>query len=88
MYILKNYWDILIIIISWIILKNISLYSMDFQKLQSKYVTNNSKNGQYQNGNSFNKFNTLPNNINQDEFDKLLKVIICNKHYIFIYLYI
>lgn len=51
---------------------------MDFQKLQSKYVTNNSKNGQYQNGNSFNKFNTLPNNINQDEFDKLLKVIICN----------
>jgi len=53
---------------------------MDFQKLQSKYVTNSSKNGRHQNGNnSLNKFNTLPNNLNhndvKDELDELLKVI-------------
>lgn len=54
---------------------------MYFQKLQSKYVTNNSKNGQHQNGNnSLNKFNTLPNNLThnniRDELDELLKVIL------------
>jgi len=53
---------------------------MDFQKLQSKYVTNSSKNEQHQNGNnSLNKFNTLPNNLNQNvvknELDELSKVI-------------
>lgn len=51
-----------------------------FQKLQSKYVTDNSKNGQHQNGNgSISKFDTLPNNLNQndveDELDEPLKVI-------------
>jgi len=53
---------------------------MDFQKLQSKYVTNNSKNDQHQNGNnSLSKFNTLPNNLNhnvvKDELSEFLKVI-------------
>jgi len=54
---------------------------MDFQKLQSKYVTNsNSKNDQHQNGNnSLSKFNTLPNNLNhnvvKDDFNQFLKVI-------------
>ncbi|MBO8666580.1 hypothetical protein INO76_16260, partial [Staphylococcus aureus] len=43
------------------------------------YVTNNSKNDQHQNGNnSFNKFNTLPNNLNhnvvEDDLSELLKV--------------
>lgn len=51
---------------------------MGFQKLQSKYVTNNSKNG-HQNGNNLSKFNTLPNNLyhndTKDELDELLKVI-------------
>lgn len=51
---------------------------MGFQKLQSKYVTNNSKNG-HQNGNYLSKFNTLPNNLYhndvKDELDELLKVI-------------
>lgn len=52
---------------------------MDFQKLQSKYVTNNSKNDQHQNGNnSLSKFNTLPNNLNhnvKDDLSEFLKVI-------------
>lgn len=53
---------------------------MDFQKLQSKYVTNNSKNDQHQNGNnSLSKFNTLPNNLNhnivKDDLNQFLKVI-------------
>jgi len=53
---------------------------MDFQKLQSKYVTNNSKNDQHQNGNnSLSKFNTLPNNLNhnvvEDGLSEFLKVI-------------
>jgi len=53
---------------------------MDFQKLQSKYVTNNSKNDQHQNGNnSLSKFNTLPNNLNRnvvkDDLNEFLKVI-------------
>jgi len=53
---------------------------MDFQKLQSKYVTNNSKNDQHQNGNnSLSKFNTLPNNLNhnivKDDLNTFLKVI-------------
>lgn len=52
---------------------------MDFQKLQSKYVTNNSKNCQYQNGNnSLSKFNTLPLHLNHnvnDDLHELLKVI-------------
>ncbi|XP_025405433.1 ras association domain-containing protein 4 [Sipha flava] len=46
-------------------------------KLQSKYVTNNSKNG-HQNGNNLSKFNTLPSNLyhndTKDELDELLKV--------------
>lgn len=54
---------------------------MYFQKLQSKYVTTNSKNGEHQNGNnSLNKFNTLPNNLIhnniRDELHELLKVIL------------
>jgi len=53
---------------------------MDFQKLQSKYVTNNSKNDQHQNGNnSLSKFNTLPSNLNhnivEDGHSEFLKVI-------------
>ena len=53
---------------------------MDFQKLQSKYVTNNSKNDQHQNGNnSLSKFYTLPNNLNhndvKDDLNEFLKVI-------------
>ncbi|KAL4141507.1 hypothetical protein QTP88_004136 [Uroleucon formosanum] len=47
-------------------------------KLQSKYVTNNSKNDQHQNGNnSLSKFNTLPNNLNhnvKDDLSEFLKV--------------
>ncbi|XP_060878792.1 ras association domain-containing protein 4 isoform X1 [Metopolophium dirhodum] len=48
-------------------------------KLQSKYVTSNSKNDQHQNGNnSLSKFNTLPNNLNQnvikDDLSEFLKV--------------
>lgn len=56
---------------------------MKFQKLQSKYVSNISKNGQHKNGNSsFNKFNTLPshflkhNNVDDDNED-VFKVINC-----------
>lgn len=52
---------------------------MDFQKLQSKYVTNNLKNGQHKNGNNFiNKFNTLPSSLYSNEIQdelELLKVI-------------
>lgn len=52
---------------------------MYFQKLQSKYVTNNLKNGQHKNGNNFiNKFNTLPTNLYRNEIKdelELLKVI-------------
>lgn len=52
---------------------------MNFQKLQSKYLTNYSKNGQHQNGNnSLSKFNTLPNNLNhndvEDDLEQLSKV--------------
>lgn len=62
---------------------------MDFQKLQSKYVTDNSKNGQHQNGNnSLSKFNTLPLHLNhnnvKDELDKFLKVKILKCLFIFI----
>lgn len=52
---------------------------MKFQKLQSKYLNNYSKNGQHQNGNnSLSKFHTLPNNLNhsdvEDDLDELSKV--------------
>lgn len=52
---------------------------MDFQKLQSKYVTNNSKNDHQNGNNSLSKFNTLPNNLNhnvvKDDLSEFLKVI-------------